>query len=73
MFLFQVFVESVTILLLFNVSVFWPRGGGILALGPGTEQPLALEGNGPPGKSLCPGFNGHTVSGDEVKLGSMLR
>lgn len=52
---------------------FGQEAGGILALGPGTEQPLALEGNGPPGKSLCPGFNGHTVSGDEVKLGSMLR
>ena len=51
---------------------FGQVAGGILALRTGTEQPLALEGNGPPGKSLCPGFNGHTVSGDEVKLGSML-
>ena len=52
---------------------FGQEAGGILALRPGAEQPLALEGSGPPGKSLCPGFNGHTVSGDEMKLGSMLR
>ena len=38
----------------FMFRCFGQAAGGILALRAGTEQPLALEGNGPPGKSLCP-------------------
>ena len=46
--IFEVFIESVTILLLFHISVFWPQDHE----GP---YPLALEGRisttGPPGES----------------------
>ena len=38
----------------FMFRCFGQAAGGILALRAGTEQPLALEGSGPPGKSLCP-------------------
>ena len=53
--IFKVFIEFVTILLLFYVLVFWPQGMWDLP-GPGIEPtPPALEGEvlttGPPGKS----------------------
>ena len=53
----KVFIEFVTILLLFYVLVFGPEACGILAPRPGIEPaPPALEGEvpttGPPGKSL---------------------
>ena len=52
----EVFIEFVTILLLFYVLFFWPRGIWILAHRPGIElTPPALEGEvlttGPSGKS----------------------
>ena len=51
----MVFIEFVTILLLFCALVFWPEACGILAPWPGIEPtPPALEGKvlttGPPGK-----------------------
>ena len=58
---FKAFIEFVTILLLFYVSVFWQKACGILAPSPGIElapplQPTALESEilttEPPGKSL---------------------
>ena len=54
--IFKVFVEFVTVLLLFPVLVFWPRGMWGLSSPPGIEHaPPALEGEvfttGPPGKS----------------------
>ena len=54
---FKVFIEFVTILVLFYVSVFGSRAYGILALWPGIEsEPPVLEDDvlttGPPGKSL---------------------
>ena len=54
--IFKVFIEFVTMLLLFYVLVFWPEACGILAPQPGTEPaPPALEGEvlttGPPGTS----------------------
>ena len=65
--IFKVFIEFVTILLLFYVLDFWPWGMwhvacGILAPTPGFEPaPPALEGEvlttGPPGKSLLIPFN----------------
>ena len=53
--IFKASVEFVTILLLFSVLVFWPRG--ILVPRPGIEPATpTLEGKvlttGPPGKSL---------------------
>ena len=53
----NIFIEFVTILLLFYVLVFGSRAYGILALWPGIEsEPPVLEGDvltaGPPGKSL---------------------
>ena len=55
--IFKVFIEFVTILLLFYVLVFWPRGMWDLSSPPGIEPtPSALEGEvlatGPQGKSL---------------------
>ncbi|CAI9159747.1 unnamed protein product [Rangifer tarandus platyrhynchus] len=56
LFFFQVFIEFITILLLFYALVFWPQVCGILAPRPGIElaSPM-LEGEvlttGPPGKS----------------------
>ena len=54
--IFKVFVEFVTVLLLFRVLVFWPRGMWGLSSLPGIEYaPPALEGEvlttGPPEKS----------------------
>ena len=53
---FKVFIEFVTILLLFYVLVFWPRGGVWDLPGPGLEpMSPALAGGllttAPPGKS----------------------
>ena len=55
--IFKVFIEFVTILLLFYVLVYGPQACGILTPQPGIELSLpALEGRvlttGPPGKSL---------------------
>ena len=55
--IFKVFIEFVTILLLFYVLVYGPEACGILTPQPGIELSLpALEGRvlttGPPGKSL---------------------
>ena len=60
---FKVFIEFVTILLLFYVLVFWPRGIWDLSSRPGIEPtPPALEGEvlttGLPGKSLSLQFYG---------------
>ena len=49
---FLVFIEFITILLLFYVLVFWPQACGIFAPRPGIEPTSpALEGPGLPGKS----------------------
>ena len=58
---FKVFIEFVTILLLFYVLVLWPGACGILAPRPGIKPaPPTLEGEvfttGPPGKSLLGHF-----------------
>ena len=55
--IFKVFIEIVTILLLFYVRFFGHKACGILAPQPGIEPaPPALEGEiltaGPPGKSI---------------------
>ena len=55
--IFKVFIEFVTMLLLFSVLVFGPKACGILASLPGIEPvPSALEGEvlntEQPGKSL---------------------
>ena len=55
--IFKVFIEFVTVLLLFYVLVFWPQGMWLLGPRPGIEPaPPALEGEvlttGPPEKSL---------------------
>ena len=57
----KVFIEFVTILLLFYVLVFWPQGMWNLSSPPGIKPaPPALEGEvlttGPPGKSLTAPF-----------------
>ena len=57
----KVFIEFVTMLLLFYVLVFWRQACGILAPQPGIKPaPPALEGEvlttGPPGKSPIPVF-----------------
>ena len=54
--IFKVFIEFVTILLLFYVFLLWPRASGIPVPQLGIELiPLALKGEvlttGPPGKS----------------------
>ena len=54
--IFKVFIEFVTILLLFYVLVFWPQGMWDLSSRPGIEPASpALEGEvlttGPPGES----------------------
>ena len=54
--IFKVFIEFITILLLFYVLIFWPQACGILAPQPGIKPSSpALEGKvittGPPGKS----------------------
>ena len=57
--IFKLFVEFVTILLLFHVLVFWPQGmwdSQLLDQGSNLDPTPALEGEvlttGPPGKSL---------------------
>ena len=55
--IFKVFIEFITIMLLFYVLAFGPEACGILASRPGIEPtPPALEGEvlttGPPGRSL---------------------
>ena len=61
-FIFKVFIEFVTILPLFHVLVFWPRGMWDLSCRPGIKPaPPALGGKssckistpGPPGTSLA--------------------
>ena len=53
--IFKVFIESVTILILFHVLVFWPWGMWDLSFPTREPVPRALEGevltSGPPGKS----------------------
>ena len=61
--IFKVFIEFLTILLLFHILVFWPRGMWDLSSRPGIEPvPPALEGEvlstGPPRKSRRLGFDG---------------
>ena len=57
--IFKLFIEFVTILLLFHVLVFWPQGmwdSQLLDQGSNLDPTPALEGEvlttGPPGKSL---------------------
>ena len=57
--IFKLFIEFVTILLLFHVLVFWPRGmwdSQLLDQGSNQDPTPALEGEvlttGPPRKSL---------------------
>ena len=78
---FKVFIEFVTILLLFYVLVFDREACGILAPRSGIEPaPPALEGKvlttGPPGKSLHLNFRKYSVAtawGKECRGGRQKR
>ena len=70
--IFKVFIEFVTILLLFYALVFWLKARGILAPQPGNQPaPPALEGKalttGPPGKPLRDFIFSHSPSNSKLQ------